>query len=80
MPIDSLHEQLDGLPKSYHEAVRHNRSLLDTGFFQDASDDDEKDYRQWTRENYHPENPLSPVWHPVIIDECIKIIKEFISD
>ena len=71
---------LKGLPEKYHAEVRLNATLNAQGFFPDITEDDEKDYRQWARENYQPERLITSTWHPVTVDECIKIIKEFISD
>ena len=71
---------LEGLPEIYHAAVQQNAVLNAQGFFSDSTDDEEEDYRQWARENYQPEQMIKSIWHPVTVDECVKIIKEFIAD
>jgi hypothetical protein len=79
--MPSLQELLEGLPKEYHYAVKENLRLEICGLFDmDTSADEDKDYRQWAREEYTPEQMIDPTWHPIIVDECIKIIKEFIAD
>lgn len=27
-------------------------------------------FRQWARDNYVPGDPINPLWHPVVRDEC----------
>lgn len=41
--------------------------------------DEEKEFRQWARENYCPLDPILEVWHPVVRDECAKINSERIE-
>ena len=38
--------------------------------------DEEKEFREWTRDNYFPYSNISGMWHPVIQEECSKINKE----
>lgn len=71
---------LEGLSKEYHASVQKNAVWQHEGLFIEATEDEEKDYRQWAREEYTPEQHINPTWHPVVVDECIKIIKEFIAD
>lgn len=71
---------LEGLPEEYHSSVQHNALLNAQGFFPDITSLEEKDYRQWAREHYQPEQIISATWHPAVVDECVKIIKEFIAD
>lgn len=46
------------------------------GLFRDLSDKEEAEFRQWARENYHPNEPISGIWHPVVQDECARINSE----
>jgi len=32
-----------------------------------------KEFQQWAKENYVPGTVISPVWHPVIKEECKKM-------
>lgn len=41
--------------------------------WRDLNPEEEKRFRQAARENYKPFTDLSPIWHPVYIDECVKI-------
>ena len=43
------------------------------GLFRDLSADEEKEFRQWARDNYTPYDEIKGVWHPVVQDECVKI-------
>jgi len=49
--------------------------------FKTLSSEEEKEFRQWARDNYCPavDNPHAKegLWHPTIIDECIKMKLEW---
>jgi hypothetical protein len=34
------------------------------------------EHRQWARENYHIGNPIDPLWHPIVQNECRKMNEE----
>jgi len=38
--------------------------------FRDLSEKEEKEFRQWARENYTIFDDIKGIWHPVIQDEC----------
>jgi hypothetical protein len=41
----------------------------------------EKVYRQWARDNYTPgEGKINPAWHPIIIDECNKMLMSLYAE
>lgn len=44
--------------------------------FRDLNLEEEKEFRQWARENYKPGDEINSVWHPVVRDECEKINQE----
>jgi hypothetical protein len=39
----------------------------------DPSKTEEEKFRQWAKKNYVPFSELNPLWHPIVLDECIKI-------
>jgi hypothetical protein len=41
--------------------------------WRELSKKEEQEYRQWAKTNYVPFSELNPLWHPVILDECIKM-------
>ena len=41
--------------------------------FRDLSKEEEKPFRQWARENYKCNDPISSIWHPIVQEECKKI-------
>ncbi len=41
--------------------------------FKTLTPDEEKQFRQWARDNYQPHTEIAGIWHPVIQDECVKI-------
>lgn len=42
----------------------------------ELSPEEEKEFRQWARDNYSPYTPISGMWHPRVIEECSKINRE----
>ena len=40
------------------------------GLFAKLSATQEKEFRQWARDNYVPGSRIKPVWHPVVQAEC----------
>lgn len=44
--------------------------------WRDLSPEEEKEYRQWARDNYRPASEIKGVWHPVVRDECKKMNNE----
>jgi hypothetical protein len=44
--------------------------------FRDLSEEEEREFRQWARDNYEPLNPILGIWHPVVQDECKKMNQE----
>lgn len=45
-------------------------------FFKQLSSEEEKEFRQWARDNYKVGEPISGIWHPVVQDECVKMNTE----
>lgn len=45
-------------------------------FFRDISEEEQKEFRQWARDNYTPFSDIKGIWHPVVQDECTKINQE----
>lgn len=44
---------------------------MDDGFFRIMSTEEEREsFRQWARDNYKAGDEISPLWHPIIKDEC----------
>ena len=44
--------------------------------FKILSEEEEKSFRKWARDNYDPFTPISGVWHPICQEECVQINKE----
>jgi len=45
--------------------------------------EEEAEFRQWARENYTftgGNTNISGSWHPVVIDECNKIVQEYYNN
>jgi hypothetical protein len=47
--------------------------------FRDLAKEEEKEFRQWARENYRPYDDIKGIWHWAVQEECVKINKEFDS-
>jgi hypothetical protein len=47
--------------------------------FRDLSDAEAAEFRKWARDNYIPGQPINPIWHPVVRDECSIMCDEAIQ-
>ncbi len=45
-------------------------------FHRELTTKEEIEFRQWARENYIPKTLINPLWHPIVVEECIIINKE----
>lgn len=50
-----------------------------SSLFKDLTPEEQKEYRQWARDNYEPGMEVNPVWHPIVRDEIELIKKEQVS-
>lgn len=41
--------------------------------FRNLSENEESEFRTWARENYKKGEPVNPLWHPAVKDECAAI-------
>lgn len=48
----------------------------DNPLFRSLTDHEETQFRQWARENYKMGDAINPIWHPVVVDECQRMIAE----
>ena len=49
-----------------------------SGLFRDLIPEEEVEFRQWAKDNFKPETDIiSLAWHPIVRDECYKMIKEY---
>jgi len=44
----------------------------------DLAAEEEKEFRDWARENWELSEPVNPVWHPTVVQECAKMLDEHI--
>ena len=42
--------------------------------FRNLSEAEEEEFRQWARDNFKAGDTISVVWHPVVQDECRKMV------
>jgi hypothetical protein len=73
-------EELKHLNKQQLAALERNELYRASELFQELQPGDEKDYRQYARDYFKPESELDPLWHPCMINECIKIINKFYNE
>jgi hypothetical protein len=45
--------------------------------FRQLTEEEEKEFRQWARDNYEPYSEIKGIWHWIVQDECVKINKEY---
>ena len=46
---------------------------VESYLFRDLSEAEEKEFRQWARDNFKSGDTINVVWHPVVQDECRKM-------
>jgi hypothetical protein len=80
MRFNYSEEDLKHLNAQQLKALETNELYRVDELFQELAPGDEKDYRQYAREHFKPESKLNPLWHPCIVNECIKIINEFYDE
>ena len=44
--------------------------------FKTLSDEEQKEYRKWARENYVVYEPIKGIWHPIAQEECVRMNAE----
>ena len=44
-----------------------------TSLHRELTAEEEVEFRGWARENYRPGEPIDPMWHPVVKEECAEI-------
>ena len=54
----------------------NGKVYYDGQLFRPLDPEDEAKFRQWARANYKAGDPVSPLWHPVVRNECDKINRE----
>ncbi len=47
--------------------------MMDTSMFRELTPEEEAKFRQWALDNYHSDEEINPLWHPVVQDECERI-------
>jgi len=48
--------------------------------FKKLTDKEEKEHREWARENYKQTEPINGIWHPIVQHECAKMNNELVKD
>lgn len=51
-------------------------TLLPDYYFRQLDDNEQKEFRQWARDNYQPGTLVSGLWHPIVQNECHKMNME----
>ena len=46
--------------------------------YRELDEKEEKKFRRWARDNHVSGDPIKPVWHPVVRNECFIIDNESI--
>jgi hypothetical protein len=44
--------------------------------FRELDDAERQIFKNWARRNYSPGEEINPLWHPVVRDECLRMIAE----
>ena len=46
--------------------------------FRELSPKEETKFKQWARDNWKVEQPISDIWHPTVVKECAIMLEEHI--
>ena len=49
---------------------------MEASLFKKLNTSEEQEFRKWARDNFKPGDEISPIWHPILRDECFIIEKE----
>lgn len=52
------------------------RTGYNSGLFTYLAPEKEAGFREWARDHYRPGEPIREVWHPIVQDECHKMLLE----
>jgi GH15 family glucan-1,4-alpha-glucosidase len=47
--------------------------------YRNLTHEEEKDFRRWARENWEIGSKVIPIWHPIVRQECAKMLDEDIT-
>tara|TARA_R100000808_G_scaffold15950_1_gene36349 strand:- start:6727 stop:7074 length:348 start_codon:yes stop_codon:yes gene_type:complete len=53
-------------------------NVISLKLHRDLAAEEEKEFRNWARENWAIDDPISPVWHPKVVEECAVILDEHV--
>jgi hypothetical protein len=57
--------------------AEQHQNLIKAGMFRsDLGSDEIEDFKQWARNNFKPDDDINECWHPVVVQECLKIKAE----
>jgi len=54
------------------DGTTYQKSFTPT-YFRELQEKEEKEFRQWARDNYEINGLISSLWHPAVQDECKKM-------
>jgi hypothetical protein len=52
---------------------------MNDDFFKKLSEEEKPEYRRWARDNYRAGSEIKAHWHPVVREECRKMLTEFVD-
>jgi hypothetical protein len=52
---------------------------MKSSLFRELSYKENQEFQKWARENWKAGDKVSPVWHPVVQDECSRMLDEHIQ-
>tara|TARA_R110002020_G_scaffold173946_3_gene364945 strand:- start:832 stop:1218 length:387 start_codon:yes stop_codon:yes gene_type:complete len=53
-------------------------NVVNLSFFRELSKKEEPEFRKWAHDNWTVGAPIVSVWHPIVIQECAKILEKHI--
>ena len=51
---------------------------MKSSFFRELSNDETQEFQKWARENWKIGDKVRSIWHPVVQEECAKMLDEHV--
>ena len=83
IPIYSESKQIgvliyeNGMTQENAIKILTKKNKIPKDMYRILTPEEEVDFRKWARDNYKVHDRIDSLWHPVVIDECNKIVQEY---
>ena len=53
-------------------------NVVNLNLFRELSKKEKPEFQKWARDNWTVGDPVNSVWHPTVVQECAKMLDEYI--